>query len=99
MADYANCAKNWITLYYRFTHEKFFAEKLSCWKESRYLAYDLENCFHFHSGTCGQCREAKGTAGVVAVALLAVNLMEQIGGAVDDKVLIGEVRRGIDTAE
>ena len=36
---------------------------------------------------------------MVAVALLAVNLMEQIGGAVDDKVLIGEVRRGIDTAE
>ena len=36
---------------------------------------------------------------MVAVALLAINLMEQIGGAVDDEVLIGEVRLGIDTTE
>ena len=36
---------------------------------------------------------------MVAVAFFAINLMEQIGGTVDDEVLIGEVRRGVDAAE
>ena len=36
---------------------------------------------------------------MVAVAVLAVNFVEQIAGAVDDEVLIGEVRRGVHAAE
>ena len=34
-----------------------------------------------------------------AVALFAVQLVQQIGCAVDDQVLIGEVRRGVIAAE
>src|SRR5262249_36086155 len=47
----------------------------------------------------GQGRETQGAAGVVAQGVLAEELVKEIGGTVDDQVLVGEVRRRVHTPQ
>ena len=46
-----------------------------------------------------QGSKSPGAAGVVAVAVLAVEFVQQIRCAVDDEVLLNEIRRGVDATE
>lgn len=60
---------------------------------------DLENCFHFDGSTSGECGKAERTAGMIAIPILAENLVEKVGRPVDHEVLVGKCSRRIDTPQ
>lgn len=63
------------------------------------LVLDFEDGFDFDSGSGGDGGEAERAAGVVAVVVLAEDLMDQIRSAVDDEVLFDELAGGVDASE
>ncbi len=63
------------------------------------LAFDFEDGLDFHGCAGGELGKAEGAAGVIAVAILAENFMQQVGATVDDEVLIGVVEGGVHAAE
>ncbi len=54
--------------------------------------FDFEDRFNLDGGSCRQCHEANGAAGVVAVGFLAEDFVKQVGGSVDHQMLIRKVR-------
>ena len=74
-------------------------------RRQNFLADPLEDSQHLKDrlnldgSAGGELGEAEGTAGVVAVAFFAKDLVEEIGATVDDEMLVGVVERGIDAAE
>ena len=66
---------------------------------SNNLFLDLEDYFNFHSRSCGKRCKSKCTSSVKPVAILAVQLMEQVGGTINDEVLIGELECRIYTSK
>lgn len=63
------------------------------------LLQDFENGFHLDGGAGGELRETQCAPGMEAVALLAKDLVEQVGAAVDHQMLVGEIERRVDAAE
>lgn len=63
------------------------------------LGFDFEDGLDFHGCAGGELDKAEGAAGVIAVAILAENFMQQVGATVDDEVLIGVVEGGVHAAE
>ena len=63
------------------------------------LGEDFENGFDFDGDAGGKRGEADGGTGVEAVAGFPVDLVEEVGGAVDDEVVLDEVRGGVDAPE
>ena len=61
--------------------------------------FDFKDRFNLDGGAGGNAGESKCAAGVITVAVLAENLVQQVGGAVDDQVLLNKIRRGIDTSQ
>ena len=77
----------------------FYASHQPAYADRSPLLFDLEDGFDFHAGAGGEGGEAQGAAGVVAVAFLAEDFVQEVRGPVDDQVLIGEVRGGIHAAQ
>ena len=63
------------------------------------LALDLKDRLDFDGYAGGQLGEAEGAAGVVAIALLTEDFVEEIGAAIDDEVLVGVLERRVHAAE
>ena len=61
--------------------------------------FDFEDHFDFDGRSGGQGREAQSTASVVAIAILSEDGVQQIGAAVDDEVLIREIRGRVNAAQ
>src|SRR6185437_3524355 len=64
--------------------------------ESGLLLLNLHNRFHFHAGPQWQGRQADCAAAVPTG--VAEDVDEQLRGAVDDQVLLGEVKIAVDEA-
>ena len=61
--------------------------------------HQFENCLDLNRRAGGELGETQRAAGVVAVAVLAKDRVEQIRGAVDHEVLVRELQGRIHTAE
>ena len=61
--------------------------------------FDFKDGFDFDSGAGGDLGEAQGAAGVVAVGGFAVDFVQEVAAAVDDQVLVCEIRGGVDAAQ
>ena len=64
-----------------------------------FVSQDLENRFDLDCGTCGERGEAESRAGMEAIASLAEDFVQEVGGSVDYQVLLYEIQSRVDAAK
>ena len=63
------------------------------------LRLNLEDRLDLYRCPGGQRRKSKGTPRVEAISILAVQRVQQIGCAIDNQMLVGEIGSGVHTPQ
>ena len=61
--------------------------------------FRFKNSLDLHRDSGRKRGKAHGGAGMIAVAVLAEDFMQEIRGAIDDKMLFDKIRRAVDTSQ